>query len=387
VDRRANPEEMARMSGLVRQGMAEGAFGLSSGLFYLPGTFAPKEEVVALARVAAEAGGIYITHMRDEAAGVLESVRETIAIGEGAGLPAQITHHKVIGPAQKGMSRESLRLVEEARARGVDVTMDAYPYMAGRTGLDSLLPVWAREGGRQAMLARFADPAQRAKIVAGVVENLRNDRGAGNPANVQISYSPREPELAGKTLAEITRGRGRGPGFEPAAETVLEILEKSFVRAIFHSMAPEDVERIVVHPWTMIASDGEVVTADTAQHPRSYGTFARVLGEYVRERKLLTLEEAVRKMTSFPAARLNLSDRGLVMPGMKADLVVFDPERVADRSTYEKPHEYAEGFSHVIVNGQLVLDDGKMTGTRPGRVLYGPGYSRAGGALSGIPSH
>ena len=371
VDHRASPAELARMAEMVRRGMAEGAFGLSSGLFYLPGTFASTEEVVSLARVAGEAGGIYITHMRDEAAGVMESVRETIAIGVRAGIPAQITHHKVIGPAQKGKSRETLGLVAEARARGVDVTLDAYPYMAGRTGLDSLLPVWAREGGRDAMLARFADPAQRSKILAGVIENLEQDRGAGDPANVQISHSPREPELAGKTLAEITRARGRGAGFEAAAVTVLEILEKSFVRAIFHSMAPEDVARIVVHPLTMIASDGEVVPVDTAQHPRSYGTFARVLGEYVRERKLLTLEEAVRKMTSFPAARLNLPDRGLVTPGMKADLVVFDLERVADRSTYEKPHQHAAGFSHVLVNGQLVLSEGKITGARPGRVLYG----------------
>lgn len=376
VNRQANPAEMARMAAMVRAGMTEGAFGLSSGLVYLPGTFAPTQEVVALARIAAETGGIYITHMRDEAAGVMESVRETIAIGESADLPAQITHHKVAGPGQKGKSRETLRLVEEARARGVDVTMDAYPYMAGRTGLDSLLPVWAREGGREAMLARFADPTLRPKILAGIVESLRMDRGAGDPANVQISYSPREPELAGKTLAEITRARGRGTGFEAAAETVLEILQKSFVRAIFHSMAPEDVERIVVHPLTMIASDGEVVPVDTAQHPRSYGTFARVLGEYVREKKLLTLEEAVRKMTSFPAARLNLPDRGLLSPGMKADIVVFDPERVADRSTYEKPHQFAEGFSYVLVNGQLVLTEGTITGARPGKVLYGPGHAR-----------
>lgn len=377
MDRRATPEELARMADMVRQGMAEGAFGLSSGLFYLPGVFAPTEELIALSLVAAESGGIYITHMRNEAAKVLDSVRETIAIGEGAHIPVQITHHKVAGVAQKGKSRETLRLVAEARARGVDITLDAYPYTASSTSLENLLPVWSREGGREHLLARLADAEQRPKIKEAIVENIRLDRGGGDPANVQVAFCEWSTSLPGKNLTQITRERGGAQTLEGAADTVLWIIEQGGCRGIFHAIAAEDVDRIVGDPLTMIASDGEVVLFGKASpHPRSYGTFARVLAVYARERKLLSLEEAVRKMTSYPAARLGIADRGLVSPGMKADLVVFDPGRIADKATYDEPHQYAVGVSHVLVNGQIVFSDGKMTGARPGVVLYGPGFAK-----------
>jgi dihydroorotase/N-acyl-D-amino-acid deacylase len=370
-DRDATPAELEKMRELVRQGMREGAFGLSSGLFYAPGVFAETEEVIELAKVAGAMGGIYITHMRDEASGVVDSVRETIRIGEEGHLPAQITHHKVMGVPNAGRSVETLRLLHEARARGVDVTSDAYPYTASSTSLHSaLLPPWANEGGRQAMLERLADPAQRAKIRAFAIEAIRLERGGGDPKNIQIAWAENEPELAGKTLTAVMRERGIEPTIENAADTVLQLLEKGQVRGIYHAINAPDVDRILADPFTMIASDGEVTLFGKASpHPRSYGTFARVLAVYVRERKLIRLEDAIRKMTSFPAQRVGLTDRGLLRPGLKADLVVFDPNTIADRATYENTHQYAVGVVAVIVNGEVVLDGGALTGARPGSVL------------------
>ncbi|MGZ5441438.1 MAG: N-acyl-D-amino-acid deacylase family protein [Thermoanaerobaculia bacterium] len=370
-DRDATAPELERMRELVREGMRDGAFGLSSGLFYAPGVFAETEEVIELAKVAGAMGGIYITHMRDEASGVVDSVRETIRIGEEAHLPAQITHHKVMGVPNAGKSAETLRLLHEARGRGVDITSDAYPYTASSTSLHSaLLPPWANEGGRRAMLGRLADPVQRAKIRAFAVEAIRLERGGGDPKNIQIAWAENEPELAGKTLTAVMRERGIEPTVENAADTVLQLLEKGQVRGIYHAINAPDVDRILADPFTMIASDGEVTLFGKASpHPRSYGTFARVLAVYVRERKLLRLEDAIRKMTSFPAQRVGLTDRGLLRPGMKADVVVFDPATIADRATYENTHQYAVGVSTVIVNGELVLDAGALTGKHPGRIL------------------
>ncbi|HUH12827.1 MAG TPA: D-aminoacylase [Longimicrobiales bacterium] len=375
-DRPATPAELARMRALVEQGMREGAFGLSSGLFYVPGTFTPTEEVIELAKVAGRLGGIYISHMRDEASGLLASVRETIRIGEEGGLPTQMTHHKVVGPGNWGASTETLRLVDEARARGVDVTIDQYPYTASSTSIASaLLPAWALEGGRRATLERLADPATRARVKAASTDIIRLERGGGDPENVQIARCDWDPSLAGQDLAQVTRMRGMEPTLENAAEAVLWITEQGGCQGIFHAMTEDDLERILRHPTTMVASDGEIpIFGERHPHPRSYGTFARVLGLYVRERGTLPLEEAVRKMTSLPAQRLGLTDRGLLRPGMRADLVVFDPATVRDRATFEDPHRYAEGVSLVMVNGEVVLDGEEVTQARPGRVLWGPGY-------------
>lgn len=377
VNRKATAEELKKMKDLVREGMLDGAFGLSSGLFYVPGVFTPTEEVIELAKVAAQMGGIYISHMRDEAAGILESVRETIAIGERGGLPAQITHHKIIGTGNWGKSAETLRLVGEARARGVDVTIDQYPYTASSTGIEALFPSWALEGGKAAVAKRLNDPATRARIQAAVVEKIKHDRGGGDPKNVVIASCSWDASLAGKNLAEITRDHGRESSIENAAETAIELVEKGGAKAIYHAIGEADVERILMDPATMIASDGEVpIFGKDSPHPRSYGTFARVLALYVREKKLLSLEEAVRKMSSLPAQRIGLADRGLLRAGMKADIVVFEPGRVKDKATFEKPHQYAEGFSFVIVNGEVIFEEGKMTPARPGRVLYGPAVKR-----------
>ena len=374
ADRTATPEEIQRMQALVEQGMKDGALGLSTGLFYVPGTFTPTAEVIELAKVAARYGGMHKSHQRDDAAKVLDSVRETIAIGERGGLPTQITHNKVIGKGNWGRSVDVLRLVDEARARGVDVTSDQYPYTASSTNIASaLLPAWALEGGRQQQLARLKDPAQREQIKAGALMMIRDERGGGDPKNVQFANCGFDPTLAGKTLADLMARREMKPTLENAAEATLWIVEQGGCQGIFHAMSENDVQRIMKHQWTMIGSDGEVPTFGRGNpHPRSYGTFARVLGVYVRDKKVLTLEEAIRKMTSFPAARLKIADRGILRAGMKADIAIFDPALVRDTATFEKPHAYAEGFSHVLVNGQVVFENGEMTAARPGRVIYGP---------------
>jgi N-acyl-D-amino-acid deacylase len=371
------PDELEEMVAIVAESMREGAFGLSTGLFYVPGAFATTSEVVALARAAGERGGIHVSHMRDEAAGVLESVRETVAIGEQGGLPTQVTHHKIIGRAGWGRSVDTLRVVAEARRRGVDVTIDQYPYTASSTSFSAaLFPAWALEGDDAARRARLADPQARQRIRAAVAEKILNERGGGDASRLQVAAFPHDPSLDGKTVAAVLLERGREASVDEAADLVLEIVESGGATGIFHAMSEDDVERILASPFTMVASDGEIpVFGQGHPHPRSYGTFARVLGVYVREKGLLQLEEAVRKMTSLPAARVGLADRGLVRPGMKADLVVFDPETIRDRATFEEPHAYAAGVSYVVVNGSVVVDEGRVSGVRPGRVLLGAGAS------------
>jgi len=372
ANRQPTAEELEKMRALVEQGMKDGAFGLSSGLFYVPGTFTPTDEVIDLARVAGRFGGIYISHMRDEAAGILESVKETIAIGERGGLPTQVTHHKIIGPANWGKSADTLRLIDEARARGVDATIDQYPYTASSTSIQAaLLPAWAQEGGRTEIQNRLKDPATRAKIKTETIRIIKNERGGGDPKNIVIAGCGWDKSLAGKNLADVARLRGTEPTIENAAEAALWIVENGGCSGIFHAINETDLERILRHPATMIGSDGEIpIFGQAHPHPRSYGTFARVLAVYVRERRTISLEEAVRKMSSFPAQRLGLQDRGLLRPGMRADIAVFDPARVRDAATFERPHQYAEGISSVIVNGIVVFERGAMTPSRPGKVLY-----------------
>lgn len=381
ANRPAAAGELDRMRALVRQAMLEGAFGLSTGLLYVPGCYASTEEIIELARVAGQLGGIYISHVRDEAAGLLESVRETIRIGEEAGLPVQITHHKLIGPQAWGKTRQVYELISEARARGVDITLDQYPYTASSTGLSVLLPRWALAGGEEAFRTRLADPGQRQRILQETLERLQNDRGAGDLRRVRLASCPAEPGLAGKTLEEALVGRGRRPDAMAAAELVAELQQKGGCTAIYHAMEESDVEAIMRWPFTMIASDGTVPAApEGLTHPRSYGTFARVLGRYVREKRLLRLEEAIHKMTALPAARLRLWDRGILRPGAFADVVVFDEQQIVDRATFDQPRQYAAGVRHVFVNGQAVLLDGKMTGVLPGRLLRGPAWQ---GTLAG----
>jgi N-acyl-D-amino-acid deacylase len=354
--------------------MEDGAFGLSSGLFYVPGTFTPTAEVIELAKVAGRMGGIYISHMRDEANGVLTSVRETIEIGEKGGLPTQVTHHKIIGKANWGKAVDTLKLIDEARARGVDATIDQYPYTASATSIQAaLMPAYALEGGREAVLKRLQTPGMRNELRRETARIIAEERGGGDPNNVQLSRCDWDHSLDGKRLGDVTKGRGLEPTIDNAAETVFWIVEKGGCGGIFHAIEEEDLQRILRHPATMIGSDGEVpIFGQANPHPRSYGTFVRVLGRYVRELKVITLEDAVRKMSSFPAQRIGLADRGVLREGMKADIAIFDPATVRDTATFERPHQYAEGVAVVVVNGQIVFEGGKMTAARPGRVLYGP---------------
>lgn len=373
-DRDPTPDELDRMRRLVAEAMEQGAFGLSTGLFYVPGSFSSTEEVIALSEVTAGYGGIYISHMRDEALRLLDSVRETIRIGEEAGIPVQMTHHKAISRDMWGRSADSLALVDAARARGVDVTIDQYPYTASQTGITAVVPQWAQAGGTRELIARLRDPETRRRIREEIVFRIEHDRGGGDPANIVIGLCAWDRSLEGKSLADILAGREIETTTANAADLVMEIVERGGARAIYHAMDERDVERIMRHPATAIGSDGGVsVFGAGVPHPREYGAFARVLGRYVRERGVLTLEEAVRKMSGATAARLGLQDRGLLREGFFADVAVFDPERVIDRATFEQPHQYAAGVEYVLVNGVLVVDGGEHTGARPGRVLHGPG--------------
>jgi dihydroorotase/N-acyl-D-amino-acid deacylase len=369
VNRQATPEELEKMKALASQAMRDGAVGLSTGLFYVPGNYANTEEVIEIAKVVGAMGGFHESHMRDETDKIIDGVKETIRIGEEGHLPTQITHHKVIGKANWGASVETLKLVEEARARGVDVTIDQYPYTASSTGISALFPQWSLEGGNKAVVERLHAPDARAKIKAAIVYSIAEGRGGGDPKNIVIVSCGFDPSLAGKSLADLTPN----VTIDKAAETAMALQEKGGCSAVYHAIDEGDIERIMRSPCTMIASDGDIpVFGKEAPHPRSYGTFARVLGVYVREKHILTLQDAIRRMSSMPAQRLKFQDRGLLRPGMKADIVVFDPATVADKATFEKPHQYSVGFLDVVVNGQPVLQDGQVTPARPGRILYGP---------------
>ena len=373
--RKATPDEMERMKQMVRDAMEQGALGISTGLFYVPGSFTSTEEVIELSKVAAEYNGIYISHIREEAAQLIDSVQETIRIGEEADIPVQITHHKVIGVENWGASIESLRLVDEARKRGVDVTIDQYPYTASQTSINALIPQWAQAGGREEMLSRINSAETYSTIKNEVVAKILYDRGGGDPRNVFISRNSWDPDMAGKNLAELAIDAGLEPTPENAADVVFDIIRGGGATAVYHAIGPEDVDRIMQHPATAIGSDGPVgVFGEGAPHPRQYGTFARVLGLYVRERKILSLEEAIRKMSSQSARRLGIHDRGLITKGYFADIAIFDPDEIIDRATFENPHQYAIGTKFVLVNGAVVVENGQHTGARPGRILHGPGY-------------
>jgi dihydroorotase/N-acyl-D-amino-acid deacylase len=373
-DRVPTAEDLDKMKALVEQAMREGAFGLSSGLKYVPGAYSKTEEVIELAKVAARYNGIYISHMRDEGLQIFESVEETIRIGEEGGLPAQITHHKIIGAKMWGKSVETLRLVDEARARGVDVSMDQYPYTASSTGIAVLMPRWSLEGDSAAVAARLRDPETRAKIKKAIIFNLEEDRGGGDPANVVVAHCAWDTSLDGMNLSEILRMQGRVVSVENAANLVMEIQEKGGASGIFHAMSEDDLKRIMQHPFTMHASDGGIPTPGVGvPHPRNYGTFPRVLGRYVREQKILSFSEAIRKMTSLPAWRLGLKDRGVLKIGAVADIAVLDRDKIIDRATFSAPHQYSEGVQHVFVSGKAALLNGELTGVRAGKVLRGTG--------------
>jgi N-acyl-D-amino-acid deacylase len=368
--RQATTAELARMRSLVATGMADGAFGLSTGLKYLPGAFADIDEVVALAAEAARHGGIYTSHLREEGLGLMEGVGEAIEIGRRAAIPVVLTHHKAVGTHMWGRSTETLALLDSARRAGVDVMADVYPYTATHTGISILVPEWAFDGGDTAFARRVQVPALRDSITRGIVFNILNDRGGGDLRRVQFSRVRWKPDLEGRTLHDWAIERGMASSPEAGADLVIEAVLAGGANAIYHVLDEGDVRRILAHPHTAVASDGRLSTpGDGHPHPRAYGTFPRVLGHYVREERVLTLEAAVHKMSGMPAARMGLTDRGVLREGAHADLAIFDPATVADRATFQAPHQYPAGIPFVIVNGRVVVDGGRYTGTRAGRVL------------------
>lgn len=369
ADRTPTVAELAEMRAVVVQAMADGAFGLSSGLEYTPGAFAETGELVDLARATASFDGLYISHVREEGGRLMESVNEVIRIAREAGVPGQLTHHKIIGKGRWGGTRVSLAAAAAARAEGVDISLDVYPYTASSTNFTILFPTWAKDGGFEALQQRLADPQTRQRIRDDVIRHIEAERG-GDPSTIVAVRCAFDPELSGLSLADMARVLGLEPTVPVAADLAISLVERGSCQGVFHSMSEKDVQRVLRDEASMIASDGGIPEFGVdSPHPRGYGTFARVLGRYVRELGTLTLPDAVRKMTSAPAQRLGLADRGVLRTGAIADVVVFDPATIIDHATFAEPHQYATGVLQVFVAGAWALRDGEPTGVRAGRAL------------------
>ena len=379
-DRAPTHDEMKKMEGVVEQAMKDGAVGLSTGLIYVPGTYAKTDEITALARVVARYGGLYATHMRNEGEKVADAIRESIQIGEQAGLPVEISHFKISNKKLWGQSPMTIGLVRDARARGLMVTVDQYAYTASSTSLDSRLPTWLRAGGLEEAKKRLADKATRERVISEMKEGLRRSGFKDYSYAMVASYDP-DRSFNGKSIAEITKQVRGKSDITSQIEQIVAMYEAGGAGMVYHGMNEDDVQRIMREPFTMIASDSGVRQADeSVPHPRGYGNNARVLGHYVRELQLIPLEDAVRKMTSLPAQTFGFRDRGLIREGFAADMVIFDEKTIIDRATFDKPHQFPVGISSVIVNGQLVFADGQMTEARSGVALRGAGYSSSSAA-------
>jgi len=369
ANRLATPEEISRMRELVGNAMREGAVGFSTGLIYIPGTYSNTDEVVALAKAASAHGGVYASHMRDEGEKVLDAIEEAVRVGKEAGMRVQLSHFKIDNRRLWGSSDRSLALVEKHRSEGVDVVVDQYPYDRSSTGLGITLPSWALADGSDAVKERLNNPETRLRIAAEMEAKLRQ---LGHPDYSYATVATFRPDRSyeGKTISEINALKGRPKTLAAEIETVLDIQLAGGAQMVYHSMSEADLERILRHPATAVASDGGIREFGLGvPHPRSYGTNARVLAEYVRKKRLLTLEDAIRKMTSLPARTFAFQDRGLLRLGFAADVVIFDPERVEDKATFQEPHQYTEGFDLVLVNGVVMVEDGKLTEARGGRIL------------------
>lgn len=368
-------DEQAKMNALVEQGMKDGAVGFATGLIYVPGTYSKTEEVVELAKAASKYGGTYASHIRDEGTEVVKAVNEAINIGEQANMPVEISHFKISSKALWGQSDTTIGLVESARKRGLQVTVDQYAYPASSTSLDSRMPTWAIAGGRDEGKKRLADPETRKKIVQEIKDDLKEKKFKDMSFAYVASYRPK-PEYNGKNIAEITQLAKGKKKLDAQIDQFIEMYEAGGAQMVYQVMNEDDVQKIMRQPFTMIASDSGVRTFGSGvPHPRGYGNNARVLGRYVRELKIIGLEDAIRKMTSLPAQTFNLRDRGQIREGFAADIVIFDETMVGDKATFEAPHQYAVGFSTVIVNGEVVFDGAKMTGKMPGNPMYGPGLA------------
>jgi N-acyl-D-amino-acid deacylase len=380
-DKPPTPEQLEQMRQLVRQEMEAGALGIGTSLIYPPAFYAKTEELIELCKVAAKYKGKYISHMRSEGNQLLEAIDELLRISKEAGIPAEIYHIKAAGQPNWGKADAMLAKIEDARKAGLKITADMYTYTAAGTGLDACLPPWTEDGGYPALFKRLRDPATREKIAAEVRtpsdkwENLY--LAAGSPEKILLSgfKSEKLKPLTGKSLAEVAKMRGKDP-VETAMDLIAE--DESRIDTIYFLMSEENVKKEIAKPWVSFGSDeasqapeGNFLKSNC--HPRAYGCFSRVLGKYTREEKILTLEQAIRKLSGLPATNLGLDHRGFVQKGMFADVVVFDPATVGDRATFDKPHQYSVGMKHVFVNGGQVLKDGEHTGAKPGRAVWGPG--------------
>jgi N-acyl-D-amino-acid deacylase len=384
-DRPATPEELERMTDLVRQAMAGGALGVASSLIYPPGSFASTEELTALTRAAAESGGMYVSHLRSEGSQLLTAIDELLTIARDAGVRAEIYHLKASGRENWPLFDQAVAKVEAARAEGLEITADVYTYPAGSTGLNAAMPPWVQDGGFEASLERLRDPATRKRIVAEM--NQPSDAwenlylGAGTPENILLVgfKNPALKQYTGKTLAEVAALRGTRPE-ETAMDLIVE--DDSRVGTVYFTQSEDNLRKKIALPWVSFCSDSaslapEGVFLESSTHPRAYGSFARLLGKFVREERLIPLEEAIRKLTSLPAGVLRIDRRGRLEEGYFADVVVFDPATIQDHATFAEPHQYATGVAHVFVNGVQVLRDGEHTGATPGRVVRGPGWTGA----------
>src|SRR6476660_437795 len=380
-DRKPTPAQLDEMRALVRQEMQAGALGIGSSLIYAPAFYASTEELIELCKVAAQYHGKYISHMRSEGNRLLEGVDELIRISREAGIPAEIYHLKAAGQANWPKMNQVIAKVETARKAGMKITADMYTYPAGATGLDASMPPWVLDGGYEAAYKRLADPATRARIAAAI-RTPSNDweklyRAAGSADRVLLVEfkSDKLKPLTGKTLAEAARLRGENP-----VDTIMNLVleDRSRVGTVYFMISEDNIRKQIVLPWVSFGSDAASMAPEppftkSSTHPRAYGNFARVLGKYVRDDKVLTLEDAIRKLSGLPATNLELDRRGFLKEGMFADVVVFDPATIADRATFENPHQYAVGMRHVFVNGAHVIRNGEHTGAKPGRALWGPG--------------
>lgn len=370
-------KELRNMRELTAEAMKAGAYGISSGLIYPPGIFAKTRELIEVSKVAAEYGGIYDTHIRGEGRALLKSVREAITIGEKAGIPVQISHHKAANKAVWGKSRTTLRLIEKARAKGIDVTVDQYPYRAGATSLVTLLPPWAHDGGMDKLLERLADQKQRERMRKDLKDGIpgwENFAGELGWENVMVSSikGDKNKRYEGKTMDVIAREMKEKDVFDALWKLLLA--EEGTPGMIIFSMDEGDIKRIMASPYQMVGTDASSVCNAGPfglgkPHPRHFGTYPRVLGKYVREEGVMRFEEAIRKMTSFPAQRFGILDRGILRPGMYADVAVIDPEKVIDKATFEDPHQYPEGIPYVVVNGKVTVDNGKYKKVLAGKTL------------------
>ncbi len=373
ANRDATDEEQLRMETLVEKAMRDGAVGLSTGLIYIPGTFSKTPEIIRLAKKAAAFGGVYATHMRDEGDSVTQAIEEALTIGREAGIPVQLSHFKLSGQQNWGRSKTTIAMVEKARKAGMDVTIDQYPYTASSTSINTLIPDELLADGQDSIKARLARPEIRKQVTTSIQTRLKK-RGLKHLSYAVVASFGPDSSYNGKSIEQINLMLGNKHRIKDEASVVMDIVSRGGASAVFHGMGEEDVTRIMRYPFNMIASDAGIRAFNSGvPHPRGYGTNARVLGRYVREKNVLSLEEAIRRMTSLPAQKFQLHDRGLLQVGYAADVLVFDENEVLDISTFDKPHAYSVGMHYVIVNGKITVDNQKHIGTRAGKILYGPG--------------